>query len=296
MNNSKPMFLSLSLAGAIGFYLYNKLIQTGHVATLSPTQETCEEKTRRELATRPIVVEEQPEPQPQIDVFEDVVETEAPVVAEIETPVLDEFDALMNEPVVTEEVAAPVEEEVAEVAPVVGDDNALSFEDLMKLGDEEPATILDEEETVEPAPAVEEPAPAFVTLAKPVEDTPIEEFPAFEAPVVEAPIAEPLFEDVAPIVAPVVEPVVEPVVAAPVDEVVDLLAEEEEAPKPASRPVLSKHQSRGFQTLEETPIEELMEKDKQTLMENSEALHTVDAKDPAAKREFDSIMDFFNEL
>ena len=39
-----------------------------------------------------------------------------------------------------------------------------------------------------------------------------------------------------------------------------------------------------------------MEKDKQTLMENSEALHTVDAKDPAAKREFDSIMDFFNEL
>ncbi|MBQ8625424.1 MAG: hypothetical protein IJ419_04585 [Agathobacter sp.] len=288
MNNSKPMLLSLSLAGAIGFYLYNKLIQTGHVATLSPTQETCEEKTRRELATRPIVVEEQPEPQPQLDVFEDVVETEAPVVAEIETPVLDEFDALMNEPVVTEEVTAPVEEEVPEVAPVVGDDNALSFEDLMKLGDEEPATILDEEETVEPAPAVEEPAPAFVTLAKPVEDTPVEEFPAFEAPVVEAPVAEPLFEDVAPIVAPVV--------AAPVDEVVDLLAEEEEAPQPASRPVLSKHQSRGFQTLEETPIEELMEKDKQTLMENSEALHTVDAKDPAAKREFDSIMDFFNEL
>lgn len=283
MNNSKPMLLSLSLAGAIGFYLYNKLIQTGHVATLSPTQETCEEKTRRELAARPIVVEEQPEPQPQIDVFEDVVETEAPVVAEIETPVLDEFDALMNEPVVTEEVAAPVEEEVAEVAPVVGDDNALSFEDLMKLGDEEPATILDEEETVEPAPAVEEPAPTFVTLAKPVEDTPIEEFPAFEAPVVEAPVADSLFEDIAPIVAPV-------------DEVVDLLAEEEEAPKPASRPVLSKHQSRGFQTLEETPIEELMEKDKQTLMENSEALHTVDAKDPAVKREFDSIMDFFNEL
>lgn len=292
MNNSKPMLLSLSLAGAIGFYLYNKLIQTGHVATLSPTQETCEEKTRRELAARPIVVEEQPEPQPQIDVFEDVVETEAPVVAEIKTPVLDEFDALMNEPVVTEEVAAPVEEEVVEVAPVVGDNNALSFEDLMKLGDEEPATILDEEETVEPAPAVEEPAPAFVTLAKPVEDTPIEEFPAFEAPVVEAPVADSLFEDI----APVVEPVVEPVVAAPVDEVVDLLAEEEEAPKPASRPVLSKHQNRGFQTLEETPIEELMEKDKQTLMENSEALHTVDAKDPAAKREFDSIMDFFNEL
>ena len=117
-----------------------------------------------------------------------------------------------------------------------------------------------------------------------------------DAPVVEAPVAESLFEDIAPIVAPVVEPVVEPVVAAPVDEVVDLLAEEEEAPKPASRPVLSKHQNRGFQTLEETPIEELMEKDKQTLMENSEALHTVDAKDPAAKREFDSIMDFFNEL
>ena len=281
MSNSKPMLLSLSLAGAIGFYLYNKLIQTGHVATLSPTQETCEEKTKRELAPR-IPVDEPSQP----DLFEDVVETEAPAVETVEAPALDEFDALMNEPVVEEvavEVAAPVVEEV-EVAPV-GDDNDLSFEDLMKMGDEESTSILDEEEEVT-EPVVEEApaAPAFVTLEKPVEETPVVE------PVVEEPPVE--------VVPPVIEPPVleTPVVAVPSDDVVDLLAEEEEAPKPAARPVLSKHQNRGFQTLEETPIEELVEKDKQTLMENSEALHTVDAKDPAAKREFDSIMDFFNEL
>lgn len=211
--------------------------------------------------------------------FEDVVETEAPVVEEVEVPLDDEFAALMGEaaavePEVEVEVAAPVEE-VVEVAPAVGEDDAMSFDDLMNMGDEEPVSLLDDEdEVVEPEPVVDEiPAPVFVTLEKPVEEAPVEEPAPIEAPVFEA-----------------------PVVTAPVDDVVDLLAEEKEEPKPAAKPVLAKHPNRGFQTLEETPIEELVEKDKQALMENSESLHNVDAKDPASKREFDSIMDFFNEF
>ena len=269
MNNSKPMLLSLSLAGAIGFYLYNKLIQTGHVATLSPTQETCEEKTRRELAARPVI--EQPQP-----VFEDVVETVEPVIEPAVEQ--DEFDMLLNdaaiEPVVEE---APVEE-VAEEVPVVadGDNDAMSFEDLMNMANEEPANLFEDEPVEEPVaePVVEEPVIetpvledvptlSFVNLAKPVEE-PVEAF--------------------APVVAPIAN-----------DEVVDLLADIDE-PVAIEQPAEPEYKDKGFKSLEDMPIQDLLEKDKQALMENSESLHNVDAKDPAAKREFDSIMDFFNEI
>ena len=195
----------------------------------------------------------------------------------------DEFDMLLNdmavEPVAEE---APVEE-VAEEVPVVadGDNDAMSFEDLMNMAEEEPANLFEEEPVEEPVaePVVEEPV-----IETPIIETPVlEDVPALSFVNLAKPVEEPT-EAFAPVVAPIAN-----------DEVVDLLADIDE-PVAIEQPAEPEYKDKGFKSLEDMPIQDLLEKDKQALMENSESLHNVDAKDPAAKREFDSIMDFFNEI
>lgn len=115
---TKQTLISLSLAGAIGYYLYNKLTESGFDFSFCKKNfETAEERTKRDLAWTQngepefidvddvyMPIEEEPVVE---DVFEDIIEEP---VEEIEEE-LEEEIIIEEEPVVEE----PVEEEPEEM-------------------------------------------------------------------------------------------------------------------------------------------------------------------------------------
>lgn len=267
----KQTMISLSLAGAIGYYLYNKLVKAGIAPAIN--EGNADERTREELSWRPESVVEEP-------VYVEAVEEPvyvAPAEIPYEEPVVEEAVEEIVEEVVEEPVEAPVEEVVEEAVAEV-------------------ETVVEEEAEIETvlcgacgaANSADDEVCAFCgTSLKPVEENvdPIApEFPTLDFAALNLDAAEEIAEIVedtvieTPVFEPIEEPVAEPV-AEPVEEEVRDISDDDE----------------------DTTVEDLFdavndEKPADALMDNVEPLHKVDGKDASAKEEFKSIMDFFNTL
>jgi hypothetical protein len=258
----KQTLISLSLAGAIGYYLYNKLMRAGNYMLNRDGRESADERTEKELSWRPEVdaepvVEEPAFIVPAITPFEDsATEDIVEEIKETETmeTVVEIYDEPLVEPIVVDEITPdpivePTIEPVVELeveegvdCPRCGAKNAAEAKFCESCGSAmvEKAPIVEEELVVEEEPVVE-------TIEEVVPD---------------------------PIVEPVIEPVadIEPTAIPPVE-----LNDGDEEP-------------------EVEALFDAVKIDPPKPMENVVPLHAVDQKDESAKEEFKSIMDFFSNL
>lgn len=107
---AKQTIISLSLAGAIGYYLYNKLMKAGKgPSVIGANHESAADKTKNELSWRPEPIVETPAAE-EVEVPEAIF-AETEIVDEINEPVIDE---------VAEEAIEDVADEVAEDSADVG--------------------------------------------------------------------------------------------------------------------------------------------------------------------------------
>lgn len=150
-NESKQTLISLSLAGAIGYYLYTKLVKAG--LALGQSDNYADDRTKDELQWQPAPVEEE---------YTEPLFAEDVQVEEEETLV--DADALFDNS--DEDVTLELEEEEEEVVETVaclacGAENVVGVEFCAfcgtKMG-EEAAPIVEEEEelTLPTLPVVEE--------------------------------------------------------------------------------------------------------------------------------------------
>ena len=191
-NDTKQTLITLSLAGAIGYYLYNKLIKAGGgICASEDARILAARRTEEELSWRPTPVVEEPP----------VVEEnfEQPV---LETPVQE--DLFVEQPVVAETVEEVVEQPVEEYVEPVVEENPNLFGDPVV---ETPVELV--EPTTEYVPLEEFQLPT-INLG---EEQPVE-------PVAEEPVEE--------ISEEVVEPVVEEVAATYEEPVAEELVVEEQ--------------------------------------------------------------------
>ena len=320
---NKQALISLSLAGAIGYYLYNKLTASGFA--IKKSDFSVKAQTEKDLSWRPSdevaeeIVEEVAE-----EIVEDVVENVAEEVAEDDTFNVDDlFDNIVADDFV--ETMEPVAENVAETVEeaVVADNVEEVIVDAAVELVEEPEVIEDVEdaepvvETIEEiVEATEEPAEVEPAEEIVVEEVVAEEVKAEEVAVDDVPDngAELIKEEESFAADLAIEPALEFEAGDIKAEDAEIEIEVQDAPavieteeddeeddslqsldelQPLITPITLDDDDEG----DDTSVEDLFEAmSDDKIMENTEALHKVDNNEPNAKQEFQSIMDFFNTL
>jgi hypothetical protein len=259
-NESKNTLISLSLAGAIGHYLYSKLMKANGTdvvysqnlidesSVVKPVQEDhvidAESPVVEEVVVDTAITENQDTEEPEDDVVEDGV-----VCSSCEF-VNGKDDKFCNN------CGASLREDELPIAPSLNFDNftPISIPDIQDestTGNNEESPDESQDESV--LPVVESVNPD---------------------PVVEEPVVE----------EPVVNPVLTPIV--------------EEAPDAATEhAVLNDNELDDNDA--DTSVDDLFDavkEDEPQMMDNVEPLHKVDKDSASAKKEFKSILDFFKTL
>lgn len=282
MQNKKTL-ISLSLAGAIGFYLYNKLVKAGFTQTLMQDTIPADDLTAEDLK-RPVEDIQDAEPTVADDVF-----------ASPEQPVTEEHPAAVTLEAAEDE--QPVETEQTEVveeqeAPVELNNDVTDIDEADK-----------QLETIEETP---------------VDDSALSDdiFGAPEVNVNDELLKTDLNAQTEDVLSETLETPAEDVFAQPTLD--DIFGEEEkQKPEDSHEDVVVGSFDDLMTTdtapemkepvVDETPkqdesdasIDDLLNTTTETepvVMENSEKLHSVDPNDKSSKKEFKSIMDFFNQL
>lgn len=285
---AKQTLVSLSLAGAIGYYLYNKLVKAGMFGAREQKLESAAQRTARELqmteeSLQPTLIEE-PEiieevveeieaPTEELPAIEDETEIESAETPEVdmllETPNLGDIELPMldlDEPV-EELKIEPIEEQV------VGEETQ---EESEETPEEQPAICVSCGGKNIPGARFCEfcgtPFPADQIELTPIEPEPIED-------ILDDLKIEELDVDIAELDAP------EELSADQLLDVMNKAEEENKAPVVEVPPV-------------QDPVEELLEGEENPvkIMDNVEPLHKIDANDKSARDEFRSILDFRNSL
>jgi hypothetical protein len=284
-NESKQPLISLSLAGAIGYYMHNKLVKAG-VSPNGNVDSAADDRTKDELSWRPEPVVETPEIEP-------IIENEPLLVEPAEMPFADtqesEEEQLKLDVVLCESCggANDVNDDVCSFCgnSLQITEDTEDTEDAFVVAD----SIVEEEEPIVDEAVAEEPVIEGVAVEEPtVEEPAVIEFPTLNFTDLNLDAVQ-NNNDVAE----------DPAGENAVDESISPVEEDTSIAKQNDDEVEVKDISDDDK---DTTVEDLFDAvndekpSDQTVMDNVEPLHKVDNKEASSKEEFKSIMDFFNTL
>lgn len=330
---TKQTLISLSLAGAIGYYLYKKLVQADAGLSLG-YQASAKEKTDQDLCwnTTPNIQPQEYEQSSEcLEEFsmETVPQIEETYIEEEQTQIETENDVLeeqMKENSFDDDSAEVQAIDEQNEQTLVNTSSELEnvelneqvFEDIVL--DEQPVEIesipqTDLDETTDGNEQTEEPQLDFssislednvsneteldeVVLEEPsldVEELNLDDL-NFTPPVLEQPTVTEQSESSLVIEEPKVEEVAElPVEEVKIEEVQPKVDDElDEIKKELNLDNIDAKEN-DMDSEKERGIDDLFKNDR-TIMENVEPLHKIDQQDESSKKEFKSIMDFFSTL
>jgi hypothetical protein len=290
-NETKQTLISLSLAGAIGYYLYNKLVKHQTPTQAMNEHESAEKRTEQELSWRPPVVEEP-------------VAEESNVVE----PIAEECVADDASTMVHPEEVPEIEEQCEEV------DNAM--EQALENNFVAESTLVEEPESNLSVDPIAKATPMYGGIICPkCGEENADEYKfcqncgqALSDETHEELVEQAVDLDVGAKEASVAEPVAdEPDVL--VEENIGLAVEDADNSDHSVQDAAATEEIMQDSPIEEISIENIDEDDEDEdsdaskgdaeeikVMDNVEPLHKVDSTDEAAKQEFKSIMEFFNTL
>ena len=254
---TKQTLISLSLAGAIGYYLYNKLVKAGLCPSMMGGDcESAEERTKKELSMRPEAIVEEPVVLPELEI-EPVVEEVVEEPAEAVEPEIEVAEAI--------EEAEPEAEEAEIVEDAVPSGVVCASCGALNADGSDVCAFCGSSMATQPEEVKDEEDLDAEIVAEPELITPDLDLGAVEP-----------------------EIVVEEIEAVEEIAIDELPAEEEE---PSVEDLMDAVQEGEQETVQEEPAQE-----ESKLMDNVEPLHKVDPKSESAKKEFKSILDFFKTL
>ena len=303
--NKKQNLIALSLVGAIGYYLYSKMAKFNFGHDFVDVTRVADDKTRDELSWRPEEVADE------VIAEEPVLEElfDAPAAEEVVEEIFEEPVEEVSEEAVEEIVEEFVEEPVDEVVEEIVDDTAHELVDeVVEEVFEEEHEVVDEEVVSKMCDACGASNVAYAEVCEfcgtkfEVEEI-VDEIVEEPADVVDEFVEEPVAET-----EETEENVFDAIVPSlNLDDInIDLPGEtmlpdiqtndlfDEPAEEVVEEVVEEEHDD------EEAEVEDLFaavnEQEEPKLMDNVEPLHKVDQKDEFAKKEYKSILDFFNTM